>query len=79
MKKFISVKTAANASLIIYALFFIFHLFIIIGIIPYNIVWGGRIQNRGDLFIFEIISLTILSIFIFFTMIKVGYLNISFF
>ena len=37
----------------------IFHLFIIIKVIPYEITWGGRLQNDSEMYVFETISLAI--------------------
>lgn len=50
---------AANSLL---ALFFgttVFHLLVLLGIIPFNIVWGGRLENADQMYIFESFSLTI--------------------
>jgi hypothetical protein len=37
----------------------IFHFFIILKIIPYNIAWGGRLQNDEEMYVFETISILI--------------------
>jgi len=37
----------------------LFHFCIIIKIVPYNIAWGGRLQNDTQMYIFETISLLI--------------------
>jgi hypothetical protein len=37
----------------------LFHLCIITKIIPYNITWGGRLQNDNEMYVFEIISILI--------------------
>lgn len=37
----------------------LFHLSIILKIIPYDITWGGRLQNDSQMYVFEIISITI--------------------
>ena len=37
----------------------LFHLSIILKIIPYEITWGGRLQNDSEMYVFEIISVTI--------------------
>jgi hypothetical protein len=55
----ISIMLAANSLL---ALFFgttVFHLLVLLGIIPFNIVWGGRLENADQMYIFESFSLTI--------------------
>lgn len=37
----------------------IFHLGIIVKIVPYEITWGGRLQNDMEMYVFEIISICI--------------------
>ena len=37
----------------------LFHFSIIIEIIPYNSIWGGRLQNDRDMYTFEIFSILI--------------------
>ena len=43
----------------IYTLSIVFHLLVIIQIIPSSIVWGGRLTNQQELFIFESISIVL--------------------
>ena len=53
----------------------LFHLSIILKIIPYEITWGGRLQNDSEMYVFEIISITI-NIFLGFNLlIKGGYIK----
>ena len=37
----------------------IFHICIILKIIPYNIAWGGRLTNDNEMYVFESISILI--------------------
>ncbi len=37
----------------------LFHLLIIIKIIPYDITWGGRLKNDNEMYLFESISIFI--------------------
>lgn len=37
----------------------IFHLSIILKIIPYEITWGGRLKNDAEMYVFETISIAI--------------------
>tara|TARA_R110002124_G_scaffold138576_6_gene302142 strand:- start:71833 stop:72204 length:372 start_codon:yes stop_codon:yes gene_type:complete len=50
-----------KTSLAIVFCYGIFHLFIIFQIIPFNIVWGGRIRSIETILIFEGIALLIMS------------------
>lgn len=37
----------------------LFHVFIILKIIPYNIAWGGRLTNDTEMYIFETVSILV--------------------
>jgi len=37
----------------------IFHLSIILKIVPYEITWGGRLKNESEMYVFETISIAI--------------------
>ncbi len=37
----------------------LFHICIIIKLIPYNIAWGGRLSNDNEMYVFETISIII--------------------
>ena len=81
MKKLISFQFAARASLVIYAIFILFHLVIILGIlffnfVPIDYIWGGKLQSEEQLLYFEIFSLLVQSVCLFLTLIKAGYLEV---
>lgn len=53
----------------------LFHLGILLKIIPYEITWGGRLKNDQEMYAFETVSLLI-NIFLFLIiMIKGGYIK----
>ena len=35
----------------------IFHLMVLVGIIPYQMVWGGRLQSKSEMISFELVSI----------------------
>ena len=35
----------------------LFHICIIVKIIPYDITWGGRLQNENEMYVFESVSI----------------------
>jgi len=37
----------------------LFHLAILVGIIPYEITWGGRLKTDNEMYVFETLSLAI--------------------
>ena len=50
---------ATNAILIITGLVMVFHLCVMVGIVPYNIVWGGRLTDRKEMLVFELSSIIV--------------------
>lgn len=75
MKKLITFEFAATVSLVLYAIFFVFHLLVLTGLIPQNIVWGGRIESRNDLIMFEVVSIIILFMCFLMTLLRRKYVN----
>ena len=58
-------EIAQFGSLIIYSLSIVFHLLVLIKIIPYKMVWGGRLKSDIDMYKFEAVSLTVNLLFLF--------------
>jgi len=75
MKKIISAKIAGNILIIFLLLLFIFHILILLRIVPYEIVWGGQIRNSSSLIIFEVIALFLTLVFILIISMKIGYIK----
>jgi hypothetical protein len=57
MFKLISFRFAVNAQALLISMVIVFHLLVISGIIPYTIVWAGRLQSTRDMQLFESISI----------------------
>ena len=53
----------------------LFHLCIVIKIIPYEITWGGRLKNDTEMYVFESISILINFFLCFVLLIKGNYLT----
>jgi hypothetical protein len=51
------VKFTNSVLVTIFSLVLVFHVLVIIGIIDYSIVWGGRMKNWDEMIIFESISI----------------------
>jgi len=77
MKKLISFIVAANANLIILGLFVIFHVLVIFGATPQNIVWGGRLTSRQELVQYEMLSIVLMSVCILITLWKANYIPLK--
>lgn len=71
MKKLISAKFAGKSLLVMLILLSIFHVLVLVGVIPSDFIWGGQIDgNIKNLYTLEIISLAVTIMFIFITIIK---------
>jgi hypothetical protein len=75
MKKIISFKLAGDISIVILILLIVFHILVMVGIIPHTIVWGGRIEDGESLLTFELFGLVTSLLFLFIILAKVEYLK----
>ncbi len=70
-------EIAQFGSLIIYSLSIVFHLLVLIKIIPYKMVWGGRLKSDIDMYKFEAVSLTVNLLFLFILLVQSNYMALS--
>ena len=76
MNKLISTKLAGNLLLCSLGLLAVFHILVLLRVIPAAIVWGGAIQNSPmSLFTLEMISLLVTLLFAVVIAAKAGYIN----
>ena len=57
MKNLISFKLAGKITITIIVLLIVFHILILLGVVPSNIVWGGQIVDNATLMKHEILRL----------------------
>jgi hypothetical protein len=74
--RFLTKKLAAQIILLIFSLTVVFHLLVMIKVIPYTMVWGGRLQSDADMYRFEFVSLGLNLLFTFIVLVKSGILSI---
>lgn len=77
MKKVISESAAGKSLLALLSAIMLFHVLVIINVIPYEIIWGGRIRNRRELINLELISIIVNAIMIFVLLIRTGMVGFS--
>ncbi len=58
------ISIAQFGLLILLSLFLVLHFIILLKIIPYNLVWGGRLKSDKEMVRFEIFSIVINALFI---------------
>lgn len=64
MKNLISFKLAGNLAVTIIVLLIIFHILLLLGIVPSDIVWGGKAADEATILKLEIFSLITSCIFL---------------
>jgi len=79
-RKILSYQQATQWSLFLFSFFTLFHFSVIIGIILFNYVpidylWGGRMQTKEELLVFEIISMAIMGICAWVVLVHSGKIN----
>lgn len=75
MNKILSERVATSGMMIIFFLLIIFHLLVLIRIIPFNIVWGGKLKTTKEMMSFESLSLGLNLVMMAVVFIKAGYLQ----
>lgn len=76
MKRLINAKLAGNILLAAFGLLAIFHILVLLKVIPAEIVWGGQIQGvPSNLFTLETIALVVTLLFILIVAAKLGYVQ----
>jgi hypothetical protein len=73
MKKIISMKLASNIIISINTIMLVMHVLILLKVLPYHFVWGGRLRSDTDLIILESISVVVQTLFISIIAVKAGY------
>jgi hypothetical protein len=75
LKRVISQRLASLGILTLLSLVIIFHILVLVQVIPYKIVWGGRLENDTQMIRFESISIVLNLIMLAVVAIYSGYLN----
>ena len=59
MTRLLTTRTATYLLLAIFGATILFHLTILVGLIPYQVVWGGKLQSQTQMVAFETISIAV--------------------
>ena len=71
-------KEAAEMGLIgIFSALILFHLLVLLQLIPFKMVWGGRLKTVADMYRFEAVSLILNAVFLFVILAKAQFLSIN--
>lgn len=77
MKSFLSERVALRGLIAILSFTVLFHLLVILTVIPFEIVWGGRLKNRSQMLGFETVSIAINLIMLAVVAIKANLLKVT--
>lgn len=66
-----------NVLILVFSLILIFHLMIVSGLVPYDMVWGGRLENREQMLGFESVSIALNLLLLGIVLVKSGRLKIE--
>jgi hypothetical protein len=78
MKSLISAREAGNILLIGFGALAIFHILVLLKVVPANIVWGGQVGDEGPTFmIMEVTALLLTLLFSLIVAVKVEYIKIT--
>jgi hypothetical protein len=79
MKKVFSYSLAINATIGLLSMVLLFHVLIFLQIIPYRIVWAGKLNSVKEMRVFETISILINVFIVLVLLVKANYIknNIS--
>lgn len=72
-----SVEFIGLLLMMIFGVLIVFHLLVISGVIPYDIVWAGKIQSRTELLRMETVSLILLGLSTAMVALKIRLININ--
>jgi len=75
MKKLISAKLAGTILISFLSLLVIFHLLILFHILPYDMVWGGKLKSDSNVLLMELIALVITIAFLLIIVLKISKLS----
>ncbi|MEZ4949770.1 MAG: hypothetical protein R2769_17085 [Saprospiraceae bacterium] len=71
----LTISLAGNLLLILLCILFVFHLLILAGFIPHDIIWAGKIRSKKHLIQMESISILVTIIMAIIVCLKMDYLN----
>ena len=75
MRKLISQKKAINIMIALLTVVLVFHTLVLTGVIPYAIVWAGKISTTAEMRKWEAISMGVNSFAILIFLFKAGYIK----
>lgn len=71
------ISIAQLGLLVLLSLLLILHFIILLKLIPYSFVWGGRIKSDKEMYRFEIVSILVNLLFVLVILMQAGFLAVD--
>lgn len=71
------ITIAQMGLLILLSMFLVLHFIILLKLIPYNLVWGGRLKSDKEMVRFEVFSILINALFVIVILVQGSFLTIE--
>ena len=69
-------QVAYITQLTVFSVLLVFHMAVIFKLIPYHLIWGGRLKNDRQMLKYEIVSFVVIAILWIFTVSDAGFLEV---
>ncbi|MDB5234121.1 MAG: hypothetical protein JWR44_1114 [Hymenobacter sp.] len=76
MKALLSERFALHGLLTIFLTTTVFHVLVLVGVIPFGMVWGGRLRDHSQMVTFEAVSLAVTLLMLAVVGVRAGYVKI---
>jgi len=70
-------RIAGKLLLVLLSLLIVFHVLVILDVLPYDQTWGGSIEDKSQVIVFEGLAIVLTFVFILMVSIKLDYLKIK--
>jgi hypothetical protein len=70
-------RIASTGLIIIFLMSLVFHVLVMIGVIPCTIVWGGRVGSKEEMYVMESVSLAINLFFLLVILVWIGKIQVN--
>ena len=71
------VNIAQYGLVLILSVLLVFHFLILLKIVPYNIIWGGRLKSNKEMYRFETVSILINFIFLYVVLVQSHFFRVD--
>ena len=72
MRRLIGFRAASIALLVLFSAALLFQVFVLLGFIPTEMVWGGRLQNEQERMVGALLSIAFLFVFVALVLVRMG-------